>query len=118
MGWQLDKDVLAKGNKIYSEQTCSFLPREINTLFTSRAKLRGSCPIGVSFHESARKYQANFRENGQLRYLGLHQTQEEAFSVYKEAKENYVKQVALRYKDLIREDVYLALLNWTVDIDD
>ena len=31
---ELDKDILFKGNKVYSPITCIFVPQRINTLFT------------------------------------------------------------------------------------
>jgi len=37
-GWQLDKDILSNGEKIYSPETCCFVPIEINSIFTSRVK--------------------------------------------------------------------------------
>lgn len=30
--WQLDKDILFEGNKVYSPETCCFVPREINIM--------------------------------------------------------------------------------------
>ena len=47
-GWHLDKDILVKGNKIYSPETCCFVPQEINTLIISCKAKRGELPIGVS----------------------------------------------------------------------
>lgn len=39
--WQLDKDLLIKGNKVYSENTCHFIPKEINLVLTKSDKKRG-----------------------------------------------------------------------------
>ena len=39
--WQLDKDLLIKGNKVYSEDYCVFLPKEINLVLTKSNKTRG-----------------------------------------------------------------------------
>ena len=47
-GYQLDKDLLTKGNKIYSPETCCFVPQEINLLLVRRQNRRGKYPIGVS----------------------------------------------------------------------
>ena len=44
----LDKDILHKGNKIYSKETCIFVPEKINILFVKNNKNRGDCPIGIS----------------------------------------------------------------------
>lgn len=43
----LDKDILVKGNKVYSSDTCIFVPQTINKLFTKRNIERGDTPIGV-----------------------------------------------------------------------
>ena len=39
-GWHLDKDLLIKGNKVYSESACIFIPNEINLLLTKRTTSR------------------------------------------------------------------------------
>ena len=41
----LDKDILHKGNKIYSRETCIFVPHRINSLFTKCYMSRGKNPI-------------------------------------------------------------------------
>lgn len=43
----LDKDILCKGNKIYSPETCIFVPNRINVLFVKSDGSRGDLPIGV-----------------------------------------------------------------------
>ena len=46
-GWQMDKDLLIKGNKVYSEDSCIFLPREINQVLVKCTASRGKYLIGV-----------------------------------------------------------------------
>lgn len=55
----LDKDILLKGNKIYSADTCIFVPHRINSLFVKSYKLRGELPIGVSYHKRDKKFRAD-----------------------------------------------------------
>ncbi|MDD9147360.1 hypothetical protein OYT88_02195 [Sporolactobacillus sp. CQH2019] len=108
---ELDKDILVKGNKIYSPQTCCFVTHELNSLFTSNSINRGSLPIGVQrCHDKFKAYC-----NGNL---GTFDTPEEAFQAYKEAKEKRIRKVAEEYKGLIDERVYQAMICWTVEIGD
>ena len=118
----LDKDILVKGNKIYSPETCIFVPQRINKLFTKTNKDRGDSPIGV------RKYHCKFQAScsiysikEQKKYnknLGSYNTPEEAFEVYKHFKENYIKQVADEYKDKIPQKLHNAMYNYEVEITD
>ena len=48
----LDKDILCKGNKIYSRETCIFVPERINLLFVKSDKARGKSPIGARLRKS------------------------------------------------------------------
>ena len=118
----LDKDILVKGNKTYSPNTCVFVTQNINTLFIKHNKARGKYPIGVSFCKDANKYKVlcHIFHNGktQQKYLGLYNTVEDAFKVYKQFKENYIKQVAEEYKDKIPDKLYKAMYNYKVEITD
>ena len=113
----LDKDILNKGNKVYSPDTCVYVPQFINTLFTKRDVERGECPIGVCKFRN--KFQARLSKgNGKQIHLGTYSTPEEAFQVYKEAKEAYIKEVAEEYKGKIDHRAYEALMNYEVEITD
>lgn len=114
----LDKDILCKGNKIYSPDTCVFVPQNINKLFTKRDNCRGDLPIGVVYNKSNKKYNARCDVNGKKKTLGYYNTPEEAFQVYKNFKENYIKEVAEEYKNVIPQKLYKAMINYKVEIND
>ena len=116
-GWELDKDILIKGNKIYSPETCAFVPAEINGIFTKTNSKRGVYPIGVSLHKEGR-FQAKVLKNKKQAYIGIFDTPEEAFQAYKKAKEEYIKEVADKWKDKIDPRVYKAMYNYKVEITD
>ena len=119
---QLDKDILHKSNKIYSLENCVLVPNWINLLFIKRDANRGDCPIGVSYNKRAKKYQALCRINGKNKRLGYYGTIEEAFNVYKIAKEQEIKRVINEYvlKGFITKDsrLYKAMINYQVEIAD
>ena len=116
-GWHLDKDILIKGNKIYSEDNCVFVPSEVNMLFTKSNSTRGLYPIGVSMNY--KKLRARCSVDGVYILIGSsYNTPNDAFYAYKEFKENYIKTVADRYKSVIDQRVYEALYKYQVDITD
>ena len=118
----LDKDILCKGNKVYSRETCIFVPERINTLFVKRDNNRGKDPIGM-YQLSSGNYQVQCNnEYGKYVYLGTYSTKEEAFRVYKEYKEKVIKEVIDSYEGKIPEPHYTrlkeAMYNYKVEIDD
>ncbi len=118
----LDKDILCKGNKVYSRETCIFVPQRINTLFIKCDNSRGKCPIGVRLTLSG-NYQARCCDGyGKCIELGSYSTKEEAFQVYKEYKEKVIKEVIDSYEGIIPEPHYsklkTAMYNYKVEIDD
>ena len=117
--FHLDKDLLIKGNKVYSENTCVFIPREINSLLVKSDNIRGKHPIGVHWSNSNKAFVAQVKKNkGKPEHLGSFNTELEAFNAYKQAKESFVKEQANKWKSQIDERAYNALMNYEVNIDD
>ena len=114
----LDKDLLHKGNKIYSEDTCVFLPMEVNNLIVKSDSLRGDFPIGVVYDKERDKYQAKMWVDNKPKFLGRYDTIEAAFSKYKQSKEQHIKVVAEKWKGLIDYRAYEALMKYQVEITD
>ncbi len=116
-GFQLDKDILFKGNLIYSEIHCVFVPQEINKLFTKRDRFRGNLPIGVTMDRTS--FRASCQVGtGVAKFIGNFHSAESAHNAYKVFKEDYIKQQAELWKDKISDRLYLALINYQVEITD
>ena len=116
--FRLDKDILVKGNKVYSPETCCFVHQEINGLFIKQLRRRGEYPIGVSVNKDTGKFKARISYASEGNYLSVHDTPKEAFLAYKKAKEVYIKVVAEKWKGKMDSKVYQALTAWTVEITD
>ena len=108
----LDKDLLFQGNKIYSPETCVFLPPKLNNLIVSQVRNGKDTPAGVSFQESSQKYIVSCAIDGKNKNLGRYKCPVEAFSVYREFKENLVKEKAYEYRDKIDDRAFYALMNY------
>ena len=114
----LDKDILIKGNKVYSPETCCFVPQEINNLFTKRESKRGDLPIGVQKLNND-KFKSQITINGIRKTIGTnYNTHIEAFHAYKIVKEDYIKEVANKWFGKISEKCYQAMINYKVEITD
>lgn len=116
-GMELDKDILIKGNKVYSQDTCVFVPQKINSLFETKSK-KSNYPKGVCFDKNRNKYMAYITIDKKRKTLGYYSELEEAFYVYKEAKEKEIKRVADLYKDKIPQKLYNAMYNYEIEITD
>ena len=121
---ELDKDILIKGNKIYSPETCLIVPQRINKLFIKLDARRGKYPIGVSWYKVTNKFQVSCsiydknKNKSKVKRLGYYNSVEKAFLVYKNFKESYIKQVADEYINLIPRELYKAMYEYEVEIDD
>lgn len=113
-GYVLDKDIIIKGNKIYGPETCVFVPSEINSLVVTQVKPGKGVPAGISFQKSCQKYIVSCAVNGKNKNLGRYTCPEEAFAVYKNFKENLVKEKAEEYKQMLDVRAYHALINFEI----
>lgn len=118
-GFELDKDLLIKGNKVYSEDSCVFIPVDVNLVLTKHTSLRGEYLIGVSWSKTHKAFISQVcKSKGKREYLGLFKTEIEAFNAYKIAKESYLKDLADKWKDKIDGRAYEALMSYQVEITD
>lgn len=108
-GWEVDKDILIKGNKIYSPANCRMVPLEINTLMRP-VKEKNGMPVGV--RRSGSKYKAYISDGGKNKYIGTFPCKESASRAYKEEKVRIVRCTAERYKGRVCDDIYYTLINY------
>lgn len=90
-GKQLDKDLLVPNNKLYSPETCVFLPRKLNMFLLDSAASRGKYPIGVSWDKGTGRFVARCRNpfTDKEQKLGRFDTPEEAHLAWKERKHEF-----------------------------
>jgi hypothetical protein len=115
--WALDKDLLVKGNKVYSPDTCIFLPTEVNAFLTDRANHRGRTPLGVHRGRN-KKFEVQCTSGGKNNYLGVYDTPEDAFEAYKKFKISRAILLADKWCGIIDQKAILALRAFNVDIKD
>lgn len=121
-GYHLDKDLLIKGNRMYSEDTCCFLPRSINNFLNVRSNRvkNGNLPEGVCFSISrvnGKDYtyiQAGIAINGKRKSLGNFKTVKEASEAYLAAKRELAIKLADKFKNEISVRAYNALINFNI----
>jgi hypothetical protein len=110
-GFEVDKDIVVKGNKEYGPENCRFVPAHINTLlFTNQDRKETDLPMGVI--QVHNKYRARLSKQGKRTNVGYFSTPEAAHSAYMVARKGYIKEVADEWKDKIKPDVYQSLISW------
>lgn len=108
-GYALDKDLLSRGAKVYSAETCCYIPPEINS-----ALVHSSSNMGV--HENHNKFETIVNRYGKRCFMGSFNTRAEAVNAYIKGKIAYIKELGESYyaKGLITKRVYDGLQNYSV----
>ena len=118
LDFHLDKDLLVRGNKVYSKDTCVFLPQELNKLLTKRQRFRGNLPIGLTWEKNNTSIRVGFTRDSLRVNAGSYQSIEVAFYVYKNLKEDWIKKQAAKWQSQIDPRAYEALMAYEVLITD
>lgn len=99
-GWELDKDLLIPSNKVYSSETCIFLPKRINTSITGYASGEGI--KGVHYSPQTKHYSVAYFNQEEARETGRSFKDEEAaWDFYRVNRFNRLKfELIIHAKDL------------------
>lgn len=118
--WALDKDILVKGNKVYSPETCCLVPHNVNMLFMKQDDRRSRLCIGVYKDKDKYVARCNNPFTNKCEHLGTYFTKEQTFIIYKKYKENIIKQVAQNeyYKGNITKKCYESMMRYEVEFTD
>jgi len=108
--WCIDKDILGNRSKIYSPETCIFIPNRVNVFLTLRTLFRGEYPLGVSWKTKNNKFTAQMTYNGS-NYLGLFEDPMEAHRAWQRAKIGAGREIAEPYKET-HGKLYCGLNAW------
>lgn len=86
-GNHLDKDILVKGNKVYSKDTCVFVHPRVNTFFCFKRDSKHS--TGVYYREASGRYLASVNNpfSGKVEFLGSYGTEQNAHEAWRIRKQ-------------------------------
>ena len=108
-GKELDKDVLVKGNRVYSNDTCCFIPSKLNRFVRSFAS--SARYDGVSFHKNEKRFEAKIRNpfTGKRESLGYFANEDSALKACRKKKLEIAKQFAFNESN---EKIKNAIINF------
>lgn len=109
---QIDKDILVKGNTIYSPDTCCLIDSKLNMLLMLPFKGRGPYPIGVQLGRWG-KYEARCTSfHGGRKHIGSFSSPLSAHLAWQKYKASQIEGAVTYYaeKDYFRSDVAQSLI--------
>jgi len=118
-GFDLDKDLLYTNNKIYSPDTCRYIPHALNTLLVDCGNRKGKYPTGVCWCNREEKFRAYCSippiVGGNNKHLGYYDTYTEASEARNEFKSKLIIEVGITYYNagMIEWDILSGLISHT-----
>ena len=111
--YQCDKDLKVLGSRVYSPETCSYIPQELNKLLTFREASKEGLPVGVKISKGIKRdtFLAEMKYYGKTEKIGRYDNLKDAYQAYIDSKLVHVKCLAEEYKDKIDKEVYNSLIN-------
>jgi hypothetical protein len=99
--WSLDKDIIVPFNKTYSEDTCAFVPNELNCLLVYSSKTRGEYPLGVHFAKREQRFVAQSNLNGVRKFLGYFPDEMTAHRAYQSCKIDKISEMMVKCRGMV-----------------
>lgn len=122
-GWQLDKDILSPvGFPLYSPDTCTFVPEEMNKALPNKRNHRGAFPQGISAASRSRssivcRFLCKDPQFSVHRFFDISEINR-AFDLYKSHKEAYMKHLAKKWSGIVDHRVTEYFMSYEVNIND
>lgn len=115
-GWQLDKDLFSD-SKVYSVETCCFLPKKLNVIFQGGGQKKNTdLPNGVVRGKARRSVsyiaQCTGVGKGSNRHVGTYYTVQEAFDAYVKAKKHLIASITFDYFSQLDDETIDKLLEY------
>lgn len=105
--WVIDKDLLSDiDNKVYSEHTCCFLPKELNLVLVGLGKK------GYHFCKREKRFVAQIQQGGgKVKHLGYFDDETSARAAYISAKKERLSNLIFKWKGVLDQRVYDKVLS-------
>ena len=117
LGFEIDKDLRSsEDNRIYSEETCTLLPSEINMMLVSKryTKNKHNLPKGIR-NTPSNKFSATAHCGDPIGVSRTFETLEEAVSWYNNKNREYVLRFIDNYKNILDAEVVELVTNKALD---
>jgi len=110
--YEIDKDLLNSGSKIYSPENCVLVPSAINMLLNDGGSSHKKSDLPVGVVKNGNKYIAQLSKGDHRWRAWGFATPDDAHMAYRHEKELYAKELASYYKGVITTEAYYALMSY------